>query len=130
MSDRMLVQLPADIRARIQSPSAMLDQSFENRTCNRLNVLLEGNLTILSTPEALRGNLEQINDRKNSHVVIKDLSRTGLGIYFHDQLYPLERIQVQLQHRKLTAIVVRCRYLGPKCFEIGAKVISVQSSPK
>ncbi len=127
-SSPMLVQLPADIRARVQSPSTTLDQCFENRTSNRLNVLLEGNITILSTPTALRDNLELSASRQNSHVVVKDLSRTGVGIYYHEQLFPLEKIQVELQHRRLTAIVVRCRYLGPKCFEVGAKVISVQSN--
>ncbi len=128
MSSPILVQLPADIRARLQSPSTTLDQCFENRTNNRINVLLEGDMTILDSPAALQENLELSASRKNSHVVVKDLSRTGIGIYFHEQLFPLEKIQVELQHRRLTAIVVRCRYLGPKCFEIGGKVISVQSN--
>ncbi len=127
MSRPILVQLPADIRARIQSPSTVLDQCFENRTNNRLNVLLEGNLTVLFTPRALTRDIEQCVNRKCFHTVVKDLSRTGIGIYYHEQLFPLEKIQVELQHRRLSAIVVRCRYLGPKCFEIGAKVISVES---
>ncbi|MCA9131992.1 MAG: hypothetical protein KDA45_02510, partial [Planctomycetales bacterium] len=66
-------------------------------------------------------------DKRNGKVLIKDLSRSGIGILYHQQLYPEEQFQVRFQGRLLHALVVRCRRLGPLCYETGGRIVALET---
>jgi hypothetical protein len=57
-------------------------------------------------------------------VYTKDVSRTGLGFLHSEPLYPMEQLCLVLPDGCCRRIeVVRCRRIGPRCFEIGAVFI-------
>ncbi len=54
-------------------------------------------------------------------VYTKDISRSGVSFLHGEQLYPSEQMILILPDGKPRRIqVVRCRRIGPSCFEIGA----------
>ncbi len=61
-------------------------------------------------------------------VLVKDVSKCGMGLVVHEQLWPEERVTVTFMGRQAVAVVVRCRRLGKGCYECGAKLISFESS--
>lgn len=55
-------------------------------------------------------------------VYTKDISRGGIGFLHGEQLFPSEQMILILPDGKARLIqVVRCRRIGPNCFEIGAQ---------
>lgn len=63
--------------------------------------------------------------QRRAKVFIKDLSRSGLGLLSHEQLWPCETFFVVLQGRRLNVRVVRCRKLAQACFEVGGVVLTI-----
>lgn len=63
--------------------------------------------------------------KRLAQVLIKDLSRSGLGLLTHEQLWPGETFWVGLHGRRLHVRVVRCRKLADACFEVGGIVLSL-----
>lgn len=62
-------------------------------------------------------------------VYTKDVSRSGVAFLHGEQLYPLEQMTLILPDGKLRTIqVVRCRRIGPSCFEIGAQFAANSSA--
>lgn len=58
-----------------------------------------------------------------SFVIVRDLSKTGVGIISHQQLYPEQVVILTLERTQLETKVVRARKLGPKCFEVGLTIL-------
>lgn len=127
MPSQLLVQLPIDIRAKARSCSVKLNEEFELRDNNRIQAFVEAGLRVTSTPIALRNLNSEDASRANAITIVKDLSRTGIGFFYHLQLFPQELIEVTFNKRVITATVVRCRFLADACFEVGAKVLTVKS---
>ena len=46
-------------------------------------------------------------------------SRQALGLLFHEQLYPDERLHLEMFTDEVDGFVVRCRRFVPGCFEVG-----------
>lgn len=63
--------------------------------------------------------------QRRAKVLIKDLSRSGLGLLSHEQLWPGETFFIGLQGRRLHVRVVRCRKLAQACFEVGGVVLTI-----
>lgn len=58
-------------------------------------------------------------------VYTKDICRGGLGFLHGEQLFPRERMTILLPDASSRAIeVVRCRRVGPDCYEIGARFVA------
>jgi hypothetical protein len=66
--------------------------------------------------------------RRSWRVLVKDISRTGVSVLNHEQLWPSETFSLELHGRMLTARVVRCRKLGPLCYECGAVLMTIESA--
>jgi hypothetical protein len=64
---------------------------------------------------------------KEMRVLVKDVSKCGIGLLVHEQLWPEERVTVAFMGRRAVATIVRCRRLGKDCYECGAKLISFES---
>lgn len=59
--------------------------------------------------------------RQLSLGLMLNISKEGIGMLYHLQLYPQERFVMRIVGYDLLRLtVVRCRKLGPKCYEIGA----------
>jgi hypothetical protein len=91
----------------------------EHRTNARLRVRGESVLTSLYVPPFAKRSATSLR------VLVKDMSRSGIALLAPYQLWPTERFGVELCERWIEAEVVRCRKLGERCFEVGARIHSV-----
>jgi hypothetical protein len=120
-----LVELPDNVKLQFDERKQQC-VDLENRECHRIGALCEGILQITSIPRALQLAGENWV-AESGGTVVKDISRTGIGVYYHQQLFPRQTFVVEVQGRKISAVVVRCRYIKKRCFEIGAIIQTVQS---
>lgn len=120
------VILPDNLKAFFYESGYLPTTAEEARTNARLRVRSIGDILIMYTPSQLRFGLME-RDRHEGKVLIKDLSRTGISVLYHHQIYPEEQFQVRFQGRLINAVAVRCRRLGEKCIETGARIVSVET---
>lgn len=125
MATSLLVQLPADLKSFYEEHGYLPSTSFENRTNARLRVRSEGSIRFLNAPSGLRGCQDE-RPEEMGRVLIKDLSRNGIGILYHEQVFPEEQFQIVFQQRQLDVRAVRCRRLSEACYEIGGQVLATQ----
>ena len=92
----------------------------EERSHARLNVRTEG---LVRFDDSSSSGLE--HSELHGTVLIKDLSKSGVAFLYHQQIFPGESFELLTHSRVISASVVRCRRIGPKCFEIGAAIESV-----
>lgn len=123
MDEPLLVQLPphmANFFAEVgYIPAAWAD----TRTNARVRVRCEATITI---------HFESVFAKRAKHrarVLVKDLSRSGISILSHQQMWPNESFSVELYKRKLEARVVRCQRLGKNCYDVGAVIFSIAALP-
>lgn len=120
------VILPDNLKAFFYESGYLPTTAEEARTNARLRVRSIGDILMKHTPSRLRGDLKERNKRAGK-VLIKDLSRTGIGVLYHQQVFPEEQFQIRFQGRLINAVVVRCRRLGEKCYEIGGRIASLET---
>lgn len=120
------VILPDNLKAFFYESGYLPTTAEEARTNARLRVRSIGDILLKHTPSKLRGDLKE-RDKRAGKVLIKDLSRNGIGVLYHQQVYPAEQFQLRFQGRLINATVVRCRRLGEKCYEIGGRIISLET---
>jgi hypothetical protein len=54
-------------------------------------------------------------------VLVRNISRSGIGFLHHEQLFPRERFTLWVEGRRRVEIeIARCRRLHAGCFDIGA----------
>lgn len=123
------VILPDNLKAFYYESGYLPTTAAEARTTARLRVRSIGDILMLHTPSMLRLGLME-RARRAGKVLIKDLSRTGIGVLYHQQLYPEEQFQVRFHGRLINAVAVRCRRLGVKCYETGARIVSLETLEK
>ncbi len=61
-------------------------------------------------------------------IYTSDFSRGGCGFIAPEQIYPTEHLRLILPKFWIQVEVVRCRKLGPNCFEAGA-ILLVKNPP-
>lgn len=115
------VQLPPEMNNFFHENGYVSTIVREQRSSARLRIRREAEIETTYTPPFL------VRSEKRARVLVKDLSRTGVGILFHQQMYPTERFWIEMGHRRLHVTVVRCRKLGDSCFEIGATIEAMQA---
>lgn len=93
----------------------------EARRQARLSVRREAKIEFQELPSGA------VTDLDSEHyALVKDFSRGGISILYHQQLYPEDRFVVYFQTGAVTASAVRCRKLGPSCYEIGAQIVCTE----
>lgn len=117
----LLVQLPAQMSNFFSEVGYMPTALVEKRSAPRMRVRCESIITSLFTPVFVH------RANGSTRVLVKDLSRTGLSILAHEQMWPTEMFLIDLHKRKLNARVVRCRKLGDYCYEIGSVLVSIET---
>ncbi len=90
----------------------------EQRSRARLRVRSEAVVEVLEKAGQL------VKDGTPTLALVKDLSRSGIAILYHEQLFPEDIFRVCFHGRIVTASVVRCRRMGSNCFEIGAGILA------
>lgn len=61
--------------------------------------------------------------RPQSYLVpIHNISRDGLRIFHHEQLFPEDRVQLDLLSSQRVYRIVRCRRVAENCYELGAQI--------
>lgn len=121
VTQTLKVQLPPSL-ANFFSEGGFTDTThFETRKHSRLRCRCEADLSIDWSPPMLeRSDCEM-------RVLVKDVSKSGIGLLVHEQLWPEERVTIAFMGRRAVATIVRCRRLGKDCYECGAKLISFES---
>ncbi|MGN6547162.1 MAG: hypothetical protein ACTHK7_19070 [Aureliella sp.] len=118
---RLSVRLPPEMKNFFDESGYIATVIGEQRSSARLRVRCEALIHSTYTPPFL------MRLEKRARVLVKDLSRSGIGILLHQQMYPTERFWIELNHRRLHVTVVRCRKLGDACFEIGASIEAIEA---
>ena len=126
MATELLVKLPDELKAFYRESGYLPTTAVEYRTNARLRVRSDGDIKFTFTPAALTKNPEfrQVREGK---ALIKDLSKGGIGVLYHEQIFPEERFQLFFQGRIIEVTVVRCRRLNEACYEIGGRVIEIRT---
>jgi len=120
------VILPEDLKAFFYEMGYLPTTAEESRSNARLRVRSIGDILLQHSPPILRKGLVG-RAKRSGKVLIKDLSRTGIGVLFHQQVFPEEQFQIRFQGRLINSIAVRCRRLGNMCYEIGGRIVSLET---
>lgn len=76
---------------------------------------------------AIESNTSKIFHQSQAQVVIEDVSRRGIGILTHDQWFPNQKISILMVAAEIVARVVRVRYVGPDCFNVGSVILKIRN---
>ncbi len=63
-----------------------------------------------------------------TQVLVRNLSRTGFSVLADRQWYPEQHVKIYLPTAIITAIVVRARRLGCRCYDLGFRVVTFNKS--
>lgn len=125
---QLKVILPEELDRFYNESGYLAPAPHEERRHARLNVRTRCRIRFFSENHRLL--LDGIAaDENEGMALVKDLSRTGIAILYHRQIFPGERFEVLVHRRTIEATAVRCRRIGPLCFETGAIINSVLSEP-
>lgn len=114
------VRLPQEMQTFFCESGYLPTTSQEFRGNARLRVRSKAVLSVTSVLPVLRES--KLAKFVPGEILIKDLSRSGIGFLYHRELYPTQRIKVHFQGRVIESTIVRCRRVGELCYEIGGRV--------
>ncbi len=118
----MRIQLPAHLEEALERERGACESNpFENRTAVRFRC---NGRAIMELKEHSTAYPSQ---DKRAIVIVRDLSRSGVGVISHQQWFPDQEVQIHVENGVLTARVVRARRIGTRCYEIGTKVTHFES---
>jgi hypothetical protein len=109
--------LPPRVREDLQRKGIGAAMHDDNRESPRFRTNGPAIFTWDSSPAAIN------NSRVARQVIVRDLSKTGIGILTSCQWFPQEVGKLQFAIGDMVVKVMRARRLGPRCFEIGARII-------
>jgi hypothetical protein len=107
------VNLTDELRDELGRRGVSASTLFDARGTPRFHCCGDGIATLTESPLAIRTSPEQ------AVVIIRDISRTGIGLLSHQQWFPDQIFHLLLPETELVARVRRARYICPNCFEIG-----------
>lgn len=116
----MRIQLTDTLERDLVQRGVTGSNPFEMRVAPRFRTNGEGVATLHSSPIAIPFRPSQ------SLVIVRDISRTGVGLISHQQWFPEQQYQVLLPESELLVKVVRIRFLGVRCFEIGCQLMRLR----
>ncbi len=97
--------------------------AYEERAAPRLRVRAEGLIEFTRLPPAM-ARQGTIRSETRGKVLVNDISRSGIGILFHQQIFPGEEFEVRFGGHSIQAKAVRCKKYGLACFRTGAILLS------
>jgi hypothetical protein len=118
------VVLPDELQRFYAERGYLAAMPHEDRTHARLNVRSQGFIRFTSP---VMNCFIIDSDTRQGTILVKDLSKTGIAILYHRQIFPCETLEIFLHGRAIEATAVRCRRIGPQCYETGAIIDSIAS---
>jgi hypothetical protein len=118
------VILPEELQRFYAEQGYLATMPHEDRGHARLNVRTQGRIRFYPTVSGLPIDLIPVDERRGA-VLVKDLSKTGIAILYHRQIFPGERFDILIHGRAIDATAVRCRRVGRQCYETGAAINSI-----
>ncbi len=115
------IVLPPSLAAFFAEPSYGESTFFESRKNSRLRIRCKAAMSIEKSPPCL------VRSERQLIVYVKDISKRGIGIISHLQLFPQEKLLICFQHREVYAMTVWCRRIGELCWECGALITSFRN---
>ena len=118
------VILPEELQRFYSERGYLAAMPHEDRTQARLNVRSQGHIRFFPAIPNLHCDMIA-SDTRHGTILVKDISKTGIALLYHRQILPCERFEIFIHGRAIEATAVRCRRIGPKCYETGAIVDSI-----
>ncbi|MFO0014727.1 MAG: hypothetical protein ACK553_18480 [Planctomycetota bacterium] len=109
--------MPARVREELQRKGVGTAMHDDNRESPRFRTNGPAIFSWESSPPAFD------HPHPTRQVIVRDLSRTGVGILTSTQWFPEESGKLEFAIGSMIVKVMRARRLGPRCFEIGARII-------
>ena len=123
-SETMHVKLTKSLQeSLLKERGATHTNPFELRGASRFRCYGECIVTLTSDSLSMPG------QEKQSLAIVRDLSRKGIGIIAHQQWYPEQEMDLQLENAFVSARVARTRRLAPLCYEVGLMIIKYEAQP-
>ena len=114
----MRVQLTDGLRELLNSERGpTCTNPFEMRGTSRFRCF--GKCAIIMSPDSF----QMPGQDSQSLAIVRDISRTGIGLVSHQQLYPEQLAQLLLENATMDVRVARARRAGPSCFEVGLIIV-------
>ena len=113
------IELPEDWQDRQQSVGQLVDEYEATRRYPRRACSASAAMRLQRTLPAIR--------RQSiwSRVLLQNISRCGAGFLHSEQLFPNEEAVIVFPNGSQRIVrVMRCRRLGPKCYDVGCEFAS------
>ena len=116
MSLTMKIQLTPDLKKSLDERGSSAPFLFEARSAARFRCYAT------ATAKLLRSKMSVPKQEVDSLVIVKDVSRTGVGLICHQQWFPSQEIELSLATGKIRGHVARVRRIAPSCYEVGIEI--------
>jgi hypothetical protein len=110
------IVLPPSLENFFQEAGYCESTYYEGRKNSRLRIRCKATLVIEASPPSIE------RPEQTAIVFVKDISKRGIAILCHQQLWPEEKLLICFQQRQVRASAVRCRRLDECCWECGAEI--------
>ncbi|MCE3019043.1 MAG: hypothetical protein ACK56W_16625 [Pirellula sp.] len=122
MSLKMKIQLTPDLTKSLEQRGTTEPNLFEARGSARFRC----NAT--ATAKLMASKMHIPNQDEDSLVIVKDLSRSGVGFISHQQWFPSQVIELTLATGKIHGRVARARRIAASCYEIGIEIAKFEQN--
>ncbi|MCU0710197.1 MAG: hypothetical protein MUF23_18120 [Pirellula sp.] len=109
--------LPPRVREELQRKGTGAAIHNDNRESPRFRTNGPAILTWISSPPAVD------QSHTTCQVIVRDISKTGVGILTSSQWFPEQLGKLEFAVGEMTVKVMRSRRIGPRCFEVGARIL-------
>jgi hypothetical protein len=116
MSLMMKILLTPDLKKSLDERGTDDPNLFEARGAARFRC----NAT--ATAKLLRSQLVLVNQEVDSLVIVRNVSRSGVGLICHQQWFPEQEIELTLGTGKIHGRIARARRIAPSCYEVGIEI--------
>ena len=118
----LTLTIPPQTQLELHERGPVPSRKYEVRVAPRFRCRGQAVLAWVQSPIALPRPIP------TSQVVVRNLSCRGFSVLLDRELFPEQVVRVYLPVATATARVVRARRLGSRCYEIGFRIMTYESS--
>jgi hypothetical protein len=122
MSLTMKIQLTPDLKKSLEERGTDDPNLYEARGAARFRCNATATAKLLHSP------LSAPNQEIDSLVIVRNLSRSGVGLICHQQWFPDQAIEVTFGAGKIQGRIARARRIAPSCYEVGFEIGKFEQS--
>jgi hypothetical protein len=116
MSLTMKIQLTSDLQKSLEERGTDDPNLYEARGAARFRCNATATAKLLHSP------LGVPNQEIDSLVIVRNLSRSGVGLICHQQWFPDQAIEITFGAGKIQGRIARARRIAPSCYEVGFEI--------